>query len=77
MLTKSDIHQIRELFTELLTQAFTVVKKELKEEIVIFKNEILKEIQGLREEVAVVTGYKDQIEDHEERITSIEKKLQS
>ena len=50
--------------------------KEFKETVISFKDAILHEIKAMREEVAIVTGYKDQIEDHETRIETVEKKLQ-
>ncbi len=44
-----------------------------KEDIIKFKDAILKEIRDMRDEVALVIGYKDQIEDHEDRIDVLEK----
>ena len=44
--------------------------------VISFKDDILHEIKAMREELAIITGYKDQIEDHEFRIETIEKKLQ-
>lgn len=44
-------------------------------DIVSFKDAILKEIRDMRDEVALVIGYKDQIEGHEDRIEKIEKHL--
>ncbi len=73
MLTKTDISKLAEKFVtknDLKSEA-----KSLKDLIVEFKDAILHEIQGLREDVAIVTGYKDQIEDHETRIDTLEKKL--
>lgn len=46
-----------------------------KDDIISFKDEILHEIKGMREEVTLVIGYKDQIEDHETRIETVEKHL--
>ena len=48
----------------------------LKDNLVTFKDEILGEIKSMREEVAVVTGYKDEIEDHETRIGKLEEILE-
>lgn len=61
MLTKSDIIKLEERFAT-------------KSDILSFKDTILHKIQGLREDVLIVTGYKDQIEDHETRIEIVEKK---
>jgi hypothetical protein len=44
-----------------------------KDDILDFKDAILYEIKGLREEVAIVTGYKDQIEDIDYRVERLEK----
>ncbi len=46
--------------------------KKLSHDVVGFKDEILGEIRGLRDKVAVVTGYRDTLEDHEQRITKLE-----
>ncbi len=73
MLTKTDLSKLEEKFVtknDLLSEV-----KSLKDLIMEFKDVILHEIQGLREDVILVTGYKDQIEDHETRIETIEKKL--
>jgi len=46
--------------------------QDLKNDIVTFKDEILHEIVKLREDVAVVVGYRDMIENHEQRIGKLE-----
>lgn len=48
-------------------------KKELREDIVQFKDEILHELIKIREDLAVVIGYREHIEDHEVRIIKLEK----
>ena len=50
------------------------MKKELKVDIVQFKDEVLSEIIKLRKDITVVIGYRDTIEDHENRIQKLEKK---
>ncbi|OGG23720.1 hypothetical protein A3A79_00745 [Candidatus Gottesmanbacteria bacterium RIFCSPLOWO2_01_FULL_43_11b] len=45
-----------------------------KDDIVTFKDAILKELKDMREEITLIVGYKDQIEDHEDRIDRLEKK---
>ncbi|HUD19892.1 MAG TPA: hypothetical protein VMR81_05610 [Patescibacteria group bacterium] len=45
-----------------------------KDDLISFKDVILKEIRDLRDDVAIVTGYRDMIEDHDERIEVLEKK---
>lgn len=83
MLTKSDLRLIKKLIldtNEDLIEAFGKIhsetKKELGDKIINFKDQILFEIKKLREDVATVTGYKDQIEDHETRIGKLEEVLQ-
>lgn len=72
MLTKSDLKLIQKLFSDEFSEKFSAAKKSLREDIVTFKDQILTEIKKLREDVAVITGYKDQIEDHETRIEKLE-----
>ncbi len=48
--------------------------KQMEENIVLFKDQILHEIVDLRDDVAVVTGYRNMIEDHEQRLQVLEKK---
>lgn len=61
---------------EKIEQVRTELKEDIrqvKDDIIQFKDDILHEIVDLRDDVTVVTGYRDMIEDHEERITKIEK----
>jgi len=60
MITDKDISKLEEKFTT-------------KEDMVDFKDEILHEIKGLREEITIVIGHKDQIEDHDYHIERLEK----
>ena len=71
MLTKSDTQTIKKIVKELLDEQ----KVDLEEKLTRFKDEILHEIVDLRDDVAVITGYRDMIEDHEIRLTSVEKTL--
>lgn len=48
------------------------VRIELKGDILNFKDEILGEIVKLREDVTVTTGYRDIIENHENRLIKLE-----
>ncbi len=70
MLTQSDMKKLEEKF--ITKDEFHREFKSVKDLIIEFKDQILHEIKGLREDVAIVTGYKDQIEDHETRIETIE-----
>lgn len=45
----------------------------LKEDIVEFKDEILHEILNLRDDIAVITRYREDIADHQRRIDELEK----
>lgn len=80
MMNKSDFQKINDLFTERFNDLFTERFEEafekaylkLRDDIATFKDEIIGEIKSLREEVTIVTGYKDQIEHHEARITKLE-----
>jgi len=60
MITDKDISKLEKKFAT-------------KDNLVNFKDEILHEIKGLREEITLVIGYKDEIEDHEYRIERLEK----
>ncbi len=73
MLTKKDLQQISQIITEAFDDPNNSLRKELKNDLLTFKDEILGEIKDLRDDVAVVTGYKDQIEDHEVRIDKLER----
>ncbi len=46
-----------------------------KGDLVTFKDAILKEIKDMRDEVAIVGGQRDMLEDHELRIETVEKHL--
>ncbi len=69
MLTKTDLENIRQLIKEEVDFKIDA----LKEDIVLFKDEILHEIVNLRDDVTVLTGYRDMIEDHEIRIVKLRK----
>lgn len=80
MLTKSDLKQIQNLLNRALKGFATKddlqgLKKELKNDIVQFKDDILHEIIELREANTITTGYRDLIEDHNERIEKLEGKV--
>ncbi|OGK23325.1 hypothetical protein A3F58_02525 [Candidatus Roizmanbacteria bacterium RIFCSPHIGHO2_12_FULL_37_9b] len=51
------------------------VIKEVLDNIVTFKDQILNEIVKLREDMTVVVGWSDRMEDHEVRIEKLEKKV--
>ena len=49
------------------------LRAEMKEDIYKFKDEILGEIQDFRDDMTVTKGYGDKIENHEERISVLER----
>ena len=87
---KSDIRKIVGEETKRVVQEETMrivqeeTRKIVKEELAFYPtkvefykkmDEVVTELQNLRDEVSVVTGYKDQIEDHEVRIEKLEQKV--
>lgn len=86
MLTKKDLEKLKEIFAtkddlkameDRQDQKFATKEDivNLKENIISFKDAILKEIGDLRDEVTIIGGSRDMIEDHDIRIEKIEKHL--
>lgn len=48
-----------------------------KEDLVNFKDAILHEILAMRQELAIIIGYRDQIDEHEVRIEKLKNKSKS
>jgi hypothetical protein len=69
MITDKDVSKLEKKFAT----KDDLKKYASKEDMVNFKDEILHEIKGLREEISIVIGYKDEIEDHDYRIERLEK----
>jgi hypothetical protein len=67
MLTKKDKSEL----VEELSKVF-VTKKEFKHDLIQFKDDILFEIKAMREELSVDIGYRQMIENHEERLEVLE-----
>jgi hypothetical protein len=67
--------KVTSIVVEKVTDIIAENNRTLRNEIIQFKDDILGEIVKLREDVAVVNGYKDQIEDHESRLVTVETKL--
>lgn len=63
MLTKKDRADLLEEFSEVFAT---------KHELIQFKDDILFEIKAMREELTMVIGYRQMIEEHEDRIQSLE-----
>jgi len=55
-----------------VTRIFDEKTQEMRNENATFKDEMLGEIQNLRDDMEVTKGYGDRIEDHEERISTLE-----
>ena len=78
MLTKKDkadlVQEFSKIFAtkEELAHVTTELRRELKNDILQFKDDILFEIKAMREELAIVIGYRQTIENHEERISMLE-----
>jgi len=66
-----DVDDVKKMVKDVLVEA----KIPSTDTLAQFKDDIIKEIKDLRDEVTLVTGYKDQIEDHEERIEKVERHL--
>jgi uncharacterized protein (UPF0305 family) len=71
MLSIKDLEEIRKLIKEETKYLPT------KDDFYNKMDELMKELKDLREEVTVVTSYKDQIEDHETRIGKLEEVVQA
>ena len=50
------------------------IAEEIDNKLVKFKDEILHEVVAMREELTITLGHRDMLEDHEIRITKLEKK---
>lgn len=77
MLSPKDMHDIDNLFDKKLEEKLNEKFKfyPTKDELFTKLDKLMKEIKDMREEFAITTGYKDQIEDHEMRIEKVEKHL--
>lgn len=62
MITDNDMKKLEKRFTT-------------KEDLVDFKDAILHEIRDLRDDITVTTGYRDRIEDLDNRLEVVEIKL--
>ncbi len=85
MLNKSDIDQIRTVVGEEVRKEVATAKKDLvdkkmftgfKDKILNLLDKVMGELKTIREEQTVISGYKDQIEDHDTRINKLEEVLQ-
>lgn len=72
MLTNQDINKLKSIFAT--KEEFKELKNEFIDIVTNFKDTILTEIIKIREDIAVITGYRELIEDHEAQITKLESK---
>lgn len=84
MISKKDITLIKELFDDSFQTGFSQVQDHFENKVSKFKDEIitkldkvLKELKTVREEQTVQSGYKDQLEDHDNRIHKLEQVMAS
>lgn len=70
MITDADIKKMKKVFST--KEDLQQLEKKLTNNIVEFKDEILHEIIALREDITVITGYRDMLEDHDKRIEKLE-----
>ena len=74
MLTKRDRAQLLEDFSKVFATKTELheLRDELKNDILNFKVEILGEIRSMRDEIAILVGYRQTIENHDKRLTRVE-----
>ncbi len=76
MLTRQDkadlVYEFKKVFVT--REEFREELREVRNDMLSFKDEILGEIQSLRQEIQITIGYRGAIEDHEQRIQVLEKK---
>jgi vacuolar-type H+-ATPase subunit E/Vma4 len=74
MLAQKDLTLIENLLDKKLDEKIKHLPS--KDDFYTTTTKLFKEIKDQREEVTVVTSYKDQIEDHETRILKLEEVLE-
>jgi len=76
--TKNDLSnttkELLQFMVKIKDEIKTEVKSDLRNEILLFKDAILFEIKSLREEVVMIGGVRDMVEDHEIRLVKLESK---
>lgn len=70
MLTQKDFDEIEEIIDKELEKKIKILPT--KDEFYNKMDELMGEVKVIREEQAVISGYKNQLEDHETRITKLE-----
>lgn len=76
-LTRQDFTEIlqKELKNFATKDDLNALENKFETKVIEFKDTILKEISDLRVDVTIVTGQRDMLEDHDQRIETIEKHL--
>lgn len=64
-----------EVFRDVLKEEMQSLEKRFENKVLEFKDAILHEIAKMRDEVTIVGGQRDMLEDHDQRIETIEKQL--
>ena len=77
MITESDIRKIKDSLSDTFAtkNELQMAKNDLKNDLVNFKDALLHEILAMRDELSIVLGYREQIENHEHRLEKLEKKI--
>lgn len=75
MITDSDIKKLKTVFAtkDELKDGLKKLEARLINNVVEFKDEVLHEIIKLREDMIIVSGHRDMLEDHDQRIEKLEK----
>ena len=83
MLTKNDLKAIKQIVQETAATKDDLDKlvsknvfDQFKDRILTLLDKVLGELKAIREEQTIITGYKDQIENHDTRIDKLEEVLQ-
>lgn len=64
-----------EVFRDVLKEEMQSLEERFENKVLEFKDAILHEIAKMRDEVTIVGGQRDMLEDHDQRIETIEKQL--
>ncbi|MDP3982748.1 MAG: hypothetical protein Q8Q65_01585 [bacterium] len=71
-LTKKDLQEIGKLITDITSVLNEALESRLKNDIYKFKDEMVERLDRIEQELILTHGQSDRIEDHEERITTLE-----
>lgn len=74
MLSQKDLDEIEELIEKKFNEKFKHLPT--KDEFYTRMDKLMHKLNAIGEEVTVISGYKDQIEDHETRLGKVEQVLE-